>query len=191
MAELNLDKIQARADAATPGPWYDAGAGILRAVHTRTVGRKHIREVRDDIYLLSGAMFDTYEDFEGGPDLNGEPCVDSYYDAQFIAHAREDVPALVARVRELEAENAKLRTSVGHLSEVVDGYRAWLEDARAEADRLGDRCAELESKVAELLPWARAAVEMLGRWYEDRRHDDAHKMRDRIDAGEFALDGDA
>lgn len=130
MAELDLDAIQARADAATPGPWYDAGAGILRAVHTRTVGRKHIREVRDDIDLLGGAMFDTYEDFGGGPDLNGEPCVTGYYDARFIAAAREDVPALVARVRELEAER---------------------DDARAEADRLGDRCELLEGLLAEAL----------------------------------------
>lgn len=72
-------------------------------------------------------------------------------DGEFIAHAREDVPALVARIEELEAENAKLKVAVGHLSEVVDGHRTWLDDARAEADRLGDRCAELEGLLAEVL----------------------------------------
>ena len=60
---MNLDEIEARANAATPGPW---------------------REGSSDLYSVRNAAF--------------------------IAAARTDVPALIARVRELEAECERLRT---------------------------------------------------------------------------------
>jgi hypothetical protein len=65
---MNLDEIEARANAATPGPWkYCAGSGAIEGVNT---------------LIVRGAWPNS------GP---------------FIAHARTDVPALIARVRELEA----------------------------------------------------------------------------------------
>jgi hypothetical protein len=60
---IDLDAIEARANAATPGPW---------------------KEGSNDVYSVRNAAF--------------------------IAAARTDVPALIARVRELEAECERLKT---------------------------------------------------------------------------------
>ena len=75
---FDLDAIQARADAATPGRW---DPDIVPVEH----GERH----RVTQYAGSGAFFD----------IN----VRSEADAEFIAHAREDVPALVAALRETRA----------------------------------------------------------------------------------------
>jgi hypothetical protein len=85
---LDLDAIEARAEAATPGPWTTDGW---------------------EIYQGTG---------DGAPDLMrwvGETCrADDYdgsrADAAFIAHAREDVPAMAAEIRRLRAELAEART---------------------------------------------------------------------------------
>jgi hypothetical protein len=70
---LDLDAIDARASAATPGPW------IATQFPGATTG------------WLEGPPRG-YDGEFGNP-----------HDAEFIAHAREDVPDLVQRVRELEA----------------------------------------------------------------------------------------
>ncbi|MHB8406220.1 MAG: hypothetical protein ACYDCJ_12435 [Gammaproteobacteria bacterium] len=75
---LDLDAIEARANAATPGPWdtdeYDGG---LRSTVT------------------------------AGPITSDE-------DYDFIAHARTDVPALIAEVRRLRAIEARLKHAMTH-----------------------------------------------------------------------------
>lgn len=71
-----LDAIKARADAATPGPWHDN----LRDI-PGSVGR-----------LRAGWMVGAYE-VVIGPGMAARP-----FDAEFIAHTRTDVPALVAAV---------------------------------------------------------------------------------------------
>ncbi|AXH49052.1 hypothetical protein SEA_ECLIPTUS_101 [Gordonia phage Ecliptus] len=84
MSELDLDAIEARADAATEESW----------------------EIRDGfIYPLSIRCS------LGGIKLS---------DAEFIAHARTDVPALVSRVRDLEAREKRVRTVLDAEEEVVE-----------------------------------------------------------------------
>lgn len=78
---LDLAAIQARADAATPGPWRIDGHEI--------VGRSTSRRTLQDPWVA---------------DVDPVSA-----DADFIAHAREDVTAMLARVEALEAETAKLR----------------------------------------------------------------------------------
>lgn len=80
-----LDDIEARTELATPGPWRSA------------------RDPRGGDYLI----FDNDPSPYGptpivleGKDRNGGVLHGD--DAEFIAHAREDVPWLLARVRELE-----------------------------------------------------------------------------------------
>ena len=63
--------------------------------------------------------------------------VDAAVDAEFVAHAREDVPQLLAEVD-------RLRLLVRMYREHADHYRAYEQDARAEIDRLRARVAELE-----------------------------------------------
>lgn len=81
---LDLDAIEARANAASAGPW------VLR------LGPHAIPEVHGPKY---GVAFTFYGEGEGENDHADA-------DAAFIAAARTDVPALLARVREMEAQLA-------------------------------------------------------------------------------------
>ena len=84
---LDLDAIEARANAATPGPWErETGERERQYVAAVPMGGKRSYAIVAD----SGGRH-------------------PWADADFIAHARTDVPALIARVRELEAENAALK----------------------------------------------------------------------------------
>ena len=86
-----LDAIAARADAATEGPW---SASVIDGT--------------GDVYGPDG-MGVAY-DCEGG-------CA-SEEDAEFIAHARSDVPALVEEVRRLRAALVELSGATDHLLDV-------------------------------------------------------------------------
>ena len=90
---LDLDAIEARANAATPGPWCAGGSyvGIVRPW--------------GNIYSVVGVQIvhEGWESRTGG--------IQTPVDAAFIAAARADIPALVAAVRALTAENARLRAA--------------------------------------------------------------------------------
>lgn len=72
-----LDEIEARANAATEGPWE------VEHHYARGVGRYVVSEVHPPV------------ECEG----NGAGGVYRSEDAEFIAHARTDVPALVSALR--------------------------------------------------------------------------------------------
>jgi hypothetical protein len=79
---LDLDAIEARAEAATPGPWRnepDTGAGRV------WVQRGYFRDEADCEPLFSLRGKEAYEQRSA--------------DADFIARARTDIPALVAELR--------------------------------------------------------------------------------------------
>lgn len=80
---IDLDAIEARADGATPGPWGTVDDGSLMA--------PYVSVACDDGPILTCPECHT----DGGG---------RRLDAQFIAAARADVPALVALVRRLRAE---------------------------------------------------------------------------------------
>ena len=99
---LDLDAIEARANAATPSPWQTGGdlqgvwrkvaiqrGLILQSAIAQSMSRMFIKD-----YCESLTMWDAWEDeAKGREDRN----------AEFIAHARDDVPALIAEVRRLRA----------------------------------------------------------------------------------------
>jgi hypothetical protein len=81
---MNLDEIERRANAATPGPWYgNRNCGVYSVNVGQVVG--------------TGCCCCTKSR------LTDE-------NAAFISAARTDVPALIARVRELEAECERMKT---------------------------------------------------------------------------------
>ena len=94
MSELDLDAIQQRADAATQGPWVAA----------------HERNDEGDWY--DAAI--TFKD-DRWPDKPQELGFAQYQaeDAEFIAHARIDIPTLIAEVRSLRDELNGERILVG------------------------------------------------------------------------------
>jgi hypothetical protein len=92
---LDLDAIEARAKAATPGPWRkQPRLSIDGSVESEAMGKGGVPAMMVDI------------DSER-----------SRVDAEFIAHARKDVPDLVAEVRRLRAA---LDGSLKGLREAVD-----------------------------------------------------------------------
>jgi hypothetical protein len=111
--KLDLDAIKARADAATPGPWAWDNRG----------------DKCDDIQL--GVACDAKENpltgyFDDDDAIYVEQVAESLSraaDADFIAHARTDVPALCDAVERLTAD----------LSAAVAELAAW---KRAETERV-------------------------------------------------------
>jgi hypothetical protein len=97
MSELDLKVIRTRANAATGGPW--------------SVERdEYIFESRDDLVGTRDCCIDSIEE-KGARVVSSFEYNDNIQkDAEFIAHARQDVPALLDRVEELEKEIAFLRS---------------------------------------------------------------------------------
>lgn len=96
---LDLDAIEARANAATPGPWLVVGP-------CGDCGRFHAAEARFEREVGEfGAYYASWH-----PAIDGcTPDGGREHDADFIAAARTDIPALVAEVRRLrEALNEVL-----------------------------------------------------------------------------------
>ena len=95
-----LDAIEARENAATPGPWVVTEWNI------------------DDFRTWSTAPTDG----DGGAhDVLVED------DALFIAHARDDIHTLLVEVRRLQAEMASLKSLDELLSGAVN---VWIPEAR-------------------------------------------------------------
>ncbi len=87
MTEEQLREIEARAAAATPGPWHPLPS------HASAFENPVTGELVSTVVAL--AVCDT----DGDPVQNGG--AEGTPNAVFIAHAREDVPALIAEVRRL------------------------------------------------------------------------------------------
>ena len=121
MTDLNLDAIEARANAASDGPWIVVHEPAWEAddvQHPDVIRVGAPLYVGDDEPVTICLVSTDYED---------DP-VDVLGDAEFIAHARTDVPALVALVRAKQAwiDGAKVD---------LDGY----DEARAEVRSLRER----------------------------------------------------
>lgn len=99
-----LDEIAARADAATEGPW--------RALGTGAAGGDHWYICDDGEAIASISAQDGINEDQREPD------------AEFIAHAREDVPKLVAALRAIEELLAYWDT-------LADGDRYYAATVRA------------------------------------------------------------
>lgn len=120
MTHKELDELQALADAATPGPWDSVLSG------------PHAYPGYHDVVRNRGA------------DLVGMIAHNHPGDARFIAAAREAVPRLIARIRELEKRDsvtirqleavAELEAKFDKLTQVnrqiTDAYNAQAEVIR-------------------------------------------------------------
>ncbi|MES2210997.1 MAG: hypothetical protein V4515_12595 [Chloroflexota bacterium] len=119
MTDLDLDAVQARADAATPGPW-------------RVVERGGGPDADDGSSIL-------WIGYESGdrPEfawLDPDEATDA--DAEFIAHARADVPALLARLAEVEADEATLGVAIEEVENANSRLQAERDNLAAENARL-------------------------------------------------------
>lgn len=128
---MNLDEIEARVNAATPGPWtYDEGCGYVEVPPCGVIEFKPGWE--RSVHFLARVHNDHVE----GEDGLG-------FDGAFIASARTDVPALIARVRELEERLSDTEDRRYRLTQELD-------EALADYQDLGrvmhEECARLEAE---------------------------------------------
>ncbi|GIM45942.1 hypothetical protein DNHGIG_14910 [Collibacillus ludicampi] len=113
MNKEQLQAIRERVNRATPGPW---------SIHREDVG--------DDVVFYVPTMIKsekrTIVDSDGGLISWSEPCTSEQVeaDAEFIAHAREDVPALLNEVERLEEENRRFREALEEISKEDSLYFA-------------------------------------------------------------------
>lgn len=95
---LDLDAIQARVDKATPGPWRsnEPLKGWIEAPNCCDRGPMHIADIRGWGHLTGRGH---------GAHAMDEASAIAVHEANadFIKHAREDVPALVAEIRRLRS----------------------------------------------------------------------------------------
>jgi len=109
-----LDEIAQRAENATKGPWHSPGLGEVHSDHDHGI---YVRVLAPD---------------EPDP-VVADLCGDA--DAEFIAHAREDIPYLLAEVRRLDAE--KVADQRFH-----ERYKAMAVTLEAEVRSLQQQLAE-------------------------------------------------
>lgn len=83
MSKVDLDAIEARAKAATPGPWKQGG---------------HYDGEWFDFGKNSG-----YVRLSDGHEISVAQKAGKYDDAEFIAHARQDVEDMAREIRKLRA----------------------------------------------------------------------------------------
>jgi hypothetical protein len=111
---LDLDAIRRREQAATPGPWT---AGNL---NEDAEGQRPLWGVTNDAFRNPPADDDA-------PWIAVEVHVGDHADAEFIAHARRDIPALLAEVDRLRAEWYRLVNERAAMLGVIRPALAWAE----------------------------------------------------------------
>ena len=94
MTDSELAAIRARCDAATPGPWWDESGTIHAPAWAQ--------------WMPPGSTCHPAYTF-------GSNGIDCAADADFIAHAREDIPALVAEIEWLQTELDQVANVIGRL----------------------------------------------------------------------------
>lgn len=171
LPDSTLDEIEARANAATPGPWFraflDEASGLWRGTVWRNWPGAHLAN-----------PFKKVCDAPRG--YSTEESLQSERDADFISCARTDVPRLTAEVRRLRASNAAFRreilsadaiVKIGNIEAVVttkvkeeiEHLRAELSSARAEmreraAKVCEDRIIRYDGAYAALLETCAEAI---------------------------------
>ena len=129
MSELDLDAIRARCDAATRGPWKYDEAGYV------DVGLPRSRSIAVGVEIGATAKSD------GG----------------FIAHARADVPALLAHIEELAERTLTAEERLEQRTRERDEARAQLAatdtgaDTGAPCDGHRHCCADRRRLADELI----------------------------------------
>lgn len=95
----DVEGIEARAKAATAGPWIEGQPGNFRIYGPANMGRQ------------SGPLFE-------GLGVNDNEILRA--NVSFIAHTRQDIPALITWIEALEDENKKLHLLADNLATLAN-----------------------------------------------------------------------
>lgn len=126
MDDARLQAIKARSDAATVGPWRwqtpeDCGlTPHLDDMMTCQPGRVFVLDLNQEtsgenkwVIVPHTLFLDGFDEDEVGSATSDLPgFVGAATDVEFIAHAREDVPDLIAALEASRAECARLRVAL-------------------------------------------------------------------------------
>lgn len=164
MTPDELAEIRAREQAATPGPWTwtagmieappDADGGMEAVLWTANIPG----EYDDDDYRAALGACGNHAEEHAADNL------------AFIAHARKDVPALLAHIAELEAELTAMHDEAGHATARIRELEADRTSMTAEKERFR-RTIELAGGMCTC--FSVVAAESLVRNEQDD-DDDAH-----------------
>lgn len=149
MTPEELDAIELRAAAATPGPWaeddghifsrpltYERHAAIMR----RMAGSPEPHPDGDRDAPL-GAVATCSQDF---PNFEA--------DSEFIAAARSDVPALVAEVEALRSQLATATARAESGDVLAEAVRSYVEDDDEDRAESFDELVRLAKRHRERFP---------------------------------------
>lgn len=157
---LDVDAIAARAEAATPGPWVDgvmpewSPSDLVSATATRT-----LRDSDGSVWVSPIQILDA-------PNPTPYPA-----DREFIAHARTDIPALLAAYTEVVSQRDAARSAA--LDDFLRAVELALETYKSEGALLaltlgnknfgGDSAVELIARGEQerVFDWLRSLTGMV------------------------------
>ena len=137
LTDQQLADIQARADAATKGPWgyYDGDNYAALAADYQQTGRGSY-SCRQGIARLEEDDF--WDDQANEARDEGDAYEQMIANAEFITHAREDVPALLAELGRVRAELAGARAAAFREAARVLEHTGRDDDAVNLLDNIAD-----------------------------------------------------
>jgi hypothetical protein len=142
MDKQRLDAIRARCEAATPGPWRDGDYGqMVWATNPYGHGDMRVADVRGWGHLTGVGTCNFT------PDKAAE-IQDANY--AFIAHARTDVPDLLAEVERLNEELTLERAYTDFWKDAAEKARKLTEDVVAVSKAWRRRAEAAEMRIKRL-----------------------------------------
>lgn len=133
--EKRLNEIEARADAATPGPWgicMGSGGNLCTALSSEGFEDWDRRFTPIADFLPDWIL--EAEDGKGGSSIRK----DHRQDMDFVAHSRQDIPDLVAYARALQSQLTEAQAEVERLrgiAQVASRYVQAERDALSAQER--------------------------------------------------------
>jgi hypothetical protein len=158
--DTRLAEIATRVEGATPGPWgvYESGSMIDVAADLKETGCGY--RARREICRLEDEPLDndpTHREWTAEEDW-----AQVQADAEFIAHAATDVPALLAEVQRLKAELASAREDTAFLERnTLPELRRTVEHHQAGKQRWRERAQKAEAGLPSRFRATPAEVD----WY--------------------------
>ena len=140
---LDLDAIEARTNNATPAPWgyYDGGdyADLVAGYQPTGPGSYTCTQ---SIARIEADEYEAEDDDEAADQMRA--------DAEFITHARTDVPALVAEIRRLTAELATMTAVAESNKRYVQSMYQDLQQAQQQTEAARCRLHHIQARLERL-----------------------------------------
>jgi hypothetical protein len=163
---MELNEIKERCEMATPGPWiYDERVGFVAVYHGEQANC--ISETEDRrLYYANGFHVDDKNGKFDHWEVDPQDCAD----AEFIAHARQDIPDLIADNEQKDAEIERIHieksnnetTLINQMEEYKQKYNSLkvIFDMYGGEDGIVGAFAEIERLTQELAAAVNAITEI-------------------------------